>query len=149
MISVLLYDLLKATAYVRDRFTGQVFRSRESHSCIIMALSYINEPGFLEHNFSFTKPQINEQHGLESRPFGVRSVHNHGRLDRSQATINYIPDHQHSYLVLNVLYIIHYIFVPTIDSSGPRGSLVGWGTMLQPESRGFNFRWGYWIFQLT
>jgi hypothetical protein len=30
---------------------------------------------------------------------------------------------------------------------GPRGNVVGWGTVLEVEGRGFDFRWGQWIFQ--
>jgi hypothetical protein len=31
----------------------------------------------------------------------------------------------------------------------PRGSVVSWGTMLQTGVRGFDSRWGHWIFQLN
>jgi hypothetical protein len=33
--------------------------------------------------------------------------------------------------------------------TGARGSVVGWGTMLKAEGRGFESQWGHWIFQFT
>jgi hypothetical protein len=32
---------------------------------------------------------------------------------------------------------------------GARSNVVGWGIMLQTEGRGFDFRWGHWIFHFT
>jgi hypothetical protein len=46
-----------------------------------------------------------------------------------------------------------FLFISPISeiciSFGARGSVVGWGNMLQAEDRGFDSRWGHWIFQLT
>jgi hypothetical protein len=57
----------------------------------------------------------------------------------------YFRSYCHLLVTIHGVWIDNWIYWTLITSN--RGSVVGWGTML--EGRGFDFRWDHWIFQLT